>query len=72
MVALAYLLLAVFAAGTTWWALVGLLGAGVLAGAATTVARGAEGMALLPALKFTGLASLATSALVLASVLVTR
>jgi 1,4-dihydroxy-2-naphthoate polyprenyltransferase len=72
MVVLAYLLLTVFAAGTTWWALLGLLGAALLPGAASAVAHGADGMALLPALKLTGLASLTTSLLVLASVLVTR
>jgi 1,4-dihydroxy-2-naphthoate octaprenyltransferase len=72
MVVGAYLLVVGFAAGTTWWALVGLLGAALLVRAVPPVARGAEGMALVPALKLTGLASLATSLLLLASVLATR
>ena len=72
MLLLAYLLLIVFAAGTTWWALGSLLGAGLLVGAVSTMARGAVGLALVPALKLTGLASLATSLLLLLSVLATR
>ncbi len=72
MVTLAYLLVIPFAAGTTWWALTGLLGAGLLVGAVSAVARGAVGLALVPALKLTGLASLTTSLLLLLSVLATR
>jgi 1,4-dihydroxy-2-naphthoate octaprenyltransferase len=72
MLVLAFVLLVVFAAGTTWWALVGLLGAALAAGPASSVARGAVGLALVPALKLTGLASLATSLLLLVSVLATR
>ena len=72
MLGVAFLLLIAFAAGTTWWALVGLLGAALSAGSASSVARGAVGLALVPALKLTGLASLATALLLLLSVLATR
>jgi 1,4-dihydroxy-2-naphthoate octaprenyltransferase len=69
MLVLAYLFVIVFAAGTTWWALGGLLGAGLLVGAVSAVAKDAVGLALVPALKLTGLASLLTSLLLLLSVL---
>ena len=53
------------AATTTWWLLLGLLGLGVLIRPVIAVLGGADGRALIPALKTTGIAELTAAALLL-------
>jgi 1,4-dihydroxy-2-naphthoate octaprenyltransferase len=49
------------AAATSWWALLALIGVAYLAPQVITVLRGATGLALIPALKASGLADLLAS-----------
>jgi 1,4-dihydroxy-2-naphthoate polyprenyltransferase len=47
---------------TTWWALLGLAAVPVVAPAVRSVARGETGRALIPVLKWTGIAELVFAA----------
>ena len=58
------------AAGTTWWALLGLLGVGVLVRPVQGVLGGADGPALIRVLKLTGIAEVLVSLGVLVGVLI--
>ena len=47
-----------FAAGTTWWALIALLGLGVVVAPLKLVLGGATGRALIPVIQGTGMAGI--------------
>jgi len=66
LIGVAVLALIGVAALTSWYALLGLIGVGLLGKSVTQVASGAEGKDLIEVLKWTGLAELATAVLLTA------
>ena len=70
LVVLAALAVVALAAGTTWWALLGLLGFAALVGPVGRVLGGAAGPALIRVLKLTGIAEVLVALGVLAGVVV--
>ncbi len=56
--ALAVVSIVAFAAGTTWWALLALLGLGVLVGPLRLILGGATGRALIPVIQASGMAGI--------------